>query len=89
MKVKYLMFEACPFCKKAEGFMQELYAENPAYQAIEIEKIDERLQPELASQFNYYYVPTFYVGKQKVFEGAPSIEDIRLVFDTALKQAEK
>jgi len=28
--------------------------------AVEIEKIDELVHPDIAGQYDYYYVPTFY-----------------------------
>ena len=49
------------------------------YKTIEVELIEESEQPELADQYDYYYVPTFYLDGQKVHEGGifePEVEAI-------------
>ena len=58
----------CPFCKKALGYLEELQRQEP-YGRIEIRMIDELAEPEVADRYDYYYVPTFYVGDKKVHEG--------------------
>ena len=50
--VKLFYQERCPFCKKALRYIEELKEEHP----------------ELADQYDYYYVPTFYVDGVKVHE---------------------
>ena len=64
--------------------MDRLIAEDPEYAAVEIEKIDELVYPDVAGRYDYYYVPTYYVGAEKLHEGAASEKAIRRVFDTAL-----
>ena len=58
----------CPFCKKALRYIEELKAEYPEFQPIEIEMIEETQHPDIADQYDYYYVPTFYVDGVKVHE---------------------
>lgn len=83
-----LMFamKSCPYCKQAFQWMDELCEENDKYNAVEVKVIDENLQPEVAKQYNYYYVPTYFVDGQKVHEGVPSKEIVRSVFDKALEE---
>ena len=76
--------EACPYCKQALRWMDELIAGNAAYKGLEIEKIDEIVYPDIADKYDYYFVPTYYVGGVKLHEGAASLEKIRLVFDAAI-----
>ena len=38
----------------------------------------------LAEQYDYYYVPAYFVGKQRLFSGAPEREDIERVYREAL-----
>jgi len=83
-KIKMFILPTCPYCVAALRWMDELYAENSSYRAIDIEIIDESANPEIAGQHDYYYVPTYYVGDKKAHEGAASLEKIRLVFDAAL-----
>lgn len=80
-----LTMESCPYCKKALLWMEELRSENDQYQKLSVEMLDENLQPQRASQYNYYYVPTFFVDNVKIHEGVPTKEIIRSVFDKALE----
>jgi len=83
-EVKMFMFEGCPHCKRAREMMAEIFAEHPEYAGIPLTVIDERKNPEIANQYDYYYVPTFFVGDEKVMEGVPSKEAIEKVFARAL-----
>lgn len=69
-KVVLFHFEGCPFCRFARRWVREAREENPALEAVEIEMIDEQLHPAVARQYDYYYVPCFYVDGKKVHEGA-------------------
>ena len=82
-----LMFitDWCPYCKKAFSLMEELKKTNPKYTNIEVKVIDEEIQPEIAKQYDYYYVPTYYVNGVKVHEGVPSKDIVCKVFDEACK----
>lgn len=84
-KITMFMMESCPYCKQALRWMDELFKESAEYRALEIEKIDELIYPDIAEQYDYYYVPTFYVGDEKLHEGAASLKKIRGVFDAALR----
>lgn len=77
----YLKF--CPYCRKAMGYLEELRTQDK-YKDIEIEMIEESQQPELADRYDYYYVPTFFAGDQKLFEGAMEYSDVQKVLDQAL-----
>lgn len=68
-QVKLFYQERCPFCKKAFQYIEELKKEHPEFATIEMELIDELQEPELADQYDYYYVPTFYIDGQKIHEG--------------------
>ena len=54
--VKLFYQERCPFCKKALRYIEELKAEYPEFQPIEIEMIEETQHPDIADQYDYYYV---------------------------------
>ena len=84
-KVKMFTTETCPHCKKALLLMEEICKEHTEYKSVEIEMIDERKQPDYASKFDYYYIPTFYVGDVKMHEGSPTEEAIKKVYAEALK----
>lgn len=84
MKLFYL--ENCPHCKRARKWMEELYQENPVYKEIPIEMIEESQQAELADSYDYYYVPCFFDGNEKVHEGVASKDIIRTIFDNYLRR---
>ena len=89
-KILLFYLTDCGYCQRAHRAMDELMEENPAYKALEIEKIEESEHMDIANQYDYFATPTFYVGGEKAFE-APigmSYEDIKKevkrVFDMAL-----
>ena len=60
----------CGFCQRALKHVAEVQAEDPKLKMIGIELVDEAAERERARKLDYYYVPTFYIGDQKVHEGA-------------------
>ena len=93
--VKLFFLPDCPYCVRALRAISELCAENPAYVKIDVEKINERQQPEIADSYDYYYVPTFFYGDEKLFEAKPGMsyevirEQVKGVFDMVLSQKAK
>ena len=77
--------EWCPYCKKALAWMEKIKKLNPEYVDIDVKIIDEELQPDIAKEYTYYYVPTYYVDGVKVHEGAASKDIISGIFAKALK----
>lgn len=75
----------CPYCKQALNWMEELKSENPKYADIDIKIIDEEHNPEVAKKYDYYYVPTYFVGDTKIHEGVPTKEIIRKVFEKSFE----
>ena len=80
----------CPYCKNAFRAIEELKSEDPRYAAIQIETIEESERMDIAEKYDYYYVPTMYIGDEKVYEaynGEPYSEckdNIKRVFETVL-----
>lgn len=83
-KIKLFMFDSCPYCQLALKHLTELQSQDK-YRDLEIEMINERKQPEIADQYDYYYVPTFYVEEEKIHEGHAAKEDVQRVLDLALR----
>jgi len=77
------IMNSCPHCQRALAWMEELKKEYPKYADIEVKVVDEKLQPDIAKQYDYYYVPTYYVNKVKVHEGVASKDIVRKVFEMA------
>ena len=82
----------CGYCAKARRALEELYAEKPEYREIPIHMIEESMEPELADQYDYYAVPSFFDGKKKLFEAHLFMsyenirDEIRRVLDYALAE---
>ncbi len=76
MKLTLFYLKNCPFCKRALQYIDELKAEYPELAAIQIEQIEESEQPEVADSRDYYYVPTFYLGEEKLHEGGIYKEEV-------------
>jgi len=69
--------ERCPYCKQARQYIKQLEEEEGL--TADIEMIEETEQPELAARYDYYYVPTFYLGDKKLHEGAVTKQDVRQI----------
>ena len=76
--------QTCPHCRRALQYLEELRAENPAYVEVPVTLVEERQQKALADSYDYYYVPAFFIGSRKLFEGAAQKQDVRAVLDAAL-----
>lgn len=81
--VTMFMSPTCPHCRRALGWMQELCEENPRFKEVRVKQIDENKEAALAEKYDYYYIPTYYVGEEKLHEGVPSKEAIKKVYEAA------
>lgn len=84
--MRLFILENCPHCRRARDWMKELCEENPIYKDIPIELIDEAKEIELADSYDYYYVPCFFDGDQKLHEGVASKQIIKDIFDDYLRR---
>lgn len=84
--MRMFILKNCPHCKRAIGWIEELKRENPEYEKIEIELVDEQINSELANQYDYYYVPALYDGESKLHEGVATKNGIKSIFDLYLKK---
>lgn len=84
-ELTYFYLQTCPYCRKADQLIAELQAQEPRFREISFRKIEEREEKALADSYDYYFVPCFWIGEEKLFEGAPEKEDIRKVLERALK----
>lgn len=63
--------ENCPYCRNARRALQELTAEMSAFAAVKIDWVEESRQPALAEEYDYYYVPSAFLGREKLYEAVP------------------
>ena len=89
-QITYFYLSDCPFCAMADQAIRELAAENPEYASVEIDRIDEEQFPERTEGYDYYYVPSLFIGREKQFEAYFGIpfdevkEGVRKALDAAL-----
>ncbi len=83
-KITMFIQPMCPYCKKALRYIEEVKAANPELAAVEIEIHDELKEVEFADKFDYYYVPTFYIGDKKIHEGGIFADEVAAVLRQAL-----
>ena len=82
-ELKMFMFEGCPHCKLAKEMISELLAGHPEYKEVPFVMIDEKKEPAVADKYDYYYVPTFFAGDEKIAEGVPTKEGVEKAFRAA------
>ena len=89
--IKMFYLSGCPYCRQAFKAIEELKAEDPKFGPVAIEMIEESEDPVTADAYDYYYVPTMFIGDEKIYEAHPgqTYEEIREavknVFDKALE----
>lgn len=83
-KLKLFYLPGCPHCILARKYIDQLCAEDPRYCNIDIELVDESRERAEAGKYDYWYVPCFYMEKEKLHEGHAEKEDVRKVFEACL-----
>ena len=75
----------------ASATCAELREENPEYNKVEIDMVDELEHPELIENYDYWSVPSLFIDHDKIFEAAlfmpyETVKDgVKLAFDKALE----
>ena len=91
-KITMFHIEDCKYCDFARRAIEELRAENPAYNDVEIDMINENEHPDIVENYDYWSVPSFFIDNEKIFEAAlfmpyETVKDgVKLAFDRALEQ---
>lgn len=75
MNVKMIMLPLCPYCRRASRLIEEIKAENAEYVDIEFTKYNEMTQAKEIGNVDYYHVPTFVYGDEKLYEAQPGDDD--------------
>ena len=79
----------CPYCQKAKQAAEELMQEHPAYHDILLNWYEESEHPEIVQEYSYYYVPSMFIGKEKIYEAQPgqTYEEIKSFVQYVLNKA--
>lgn len=83
-KLTLFILPTCPYCIRVKQYLNELVSEEPKYLHVEIELIDEKQNRQCADRYDYYLVPTFYLGQTKLYEGIMDKAAVKKVLDIAL-----
>ncbi len=80
-RLELLMFhmEDCPYCRSAERALKKLCSEDPRYRSVPVRRVDETREPELASSYDYWYVPSVFMGDRKLYEARPGQSDSEIL----------
>ncbi len=90
-KLTLFYLEHCPYCRKAQKALDALAAENADYSRVEIERVEESRAPEIADRYDYYCVPSVFLGGEKLWECSPGDDydaiyaHLRAALDRALE----
>ena len=84
-KITMFTMASCPYCRVAHRWMKQVLQNNLEYKDITLEIIDEVMHPQIANNYDYWFVPTYYIEDEKVHEGAASKKIIKKIFEQAYK----
>ena len=90
-EVTLFYLQGCPYCQQAFRAIRELKEENKDYKDIIIQEVEESTNPDIVSQYDYYYVPAMFIGRDKLYEAHPGEsyqeckKHVREVFDAAVR----
>ncbi len=89
-KLTVFYLKNCPYCRKARQAAAELLAEAPErYRAVELDWIEESENAALADRYDYYRVPSIFMGGEKLYECSPTHDraEIKAHFKAAFERA--
>ena len=86
-----LMFSLryCPPCRRALQLLEQVKKDQPELAEIVIRVVDERKERKLAAKYDYYHVPTFFLGQEKLSEGAVTYEQVKTILEYARNQTKE
>lgn len=89
MELKFFYSPGCPYCRQAEYLIGQLVQEHPEYGKINIRRIDETREAAMADSYDYWYVPSLFLGEEKVYEADSSDteETVRKKLNAVLQKA--
>lgn len=76
-ELRLFYLPSCPYCKKALAAIEELKKDS-RYADVAITYVDERKEAALANSYDYWNVPTFFLGESKIYEAKPGHSDAEI-----------
>ncbi len=81
----------CPYCRNARAALEQLRQEDSRYARVPVTWIEESQAPEVCRQYDYWYVPSVFLGERKLYEAHPGesygecLEGLRRALEEALR----
>ncbi len=79
-------FPECPYCRQAFRWHEEVFRDHPEYRDVPLRRIDEHKEAALADRYDYWYVPCYYLGEEKLGEGVKDKALIEAAFARAWRE---
>lgn len=79
-ELKIFILENCPFCKRALAYLEQYDLKD-----VKVKLIDERKESAIANEYDYYFVPSFFLNEEKIHEGAIDEEGMRKLVNRILQ----
>ncbi|MFR9656186.1 MAG: thioredoxin [Rikenellaceae bacterium] len=76
----------CPHCVRALAYIEQIKREREDLAGVEIELVDELKEAARADRYDYYYVPTFYLGDEKLSEGTVTMSKVLEILERSKQQ---
>jgi len=70
----------CPYCRRALRWQEEIFNAHPEYRDLPLQVVDESTENDVSQTYDYYYVPCYFWGKEKLAEGVLSRHQIQETF---------
>ena len=67
-------FPECPYCRQAFRWHEEIFREHPEYKNVPLRLIDEHKEAALADSYDYWYVPTVFLGHELRIRCIPAVD---------------
>lgn len=76
-------FPECPYCQRAMKYQEEIFREHPEYRQIPLRMVDENRWQGGGRSLRLLYVPAYFLGDEKLCEGAKDKETVLAAFRRA------
>ncbi|MFI3318667.1 MAG: thioredoxin [Rikenellaceae bacterium] len=71
---------------RALAYIEQIKREREDLAGVEIELVDELKEAARADRYDYYYVPTFYLGDEKLSEGTVTMSKVLEILERSKQQ---
>jgi len=77
-RLKFFYLPGCPYCRMANRILKDLLTADARFAGMKISHIDESQNRALADRYDYWRVPSFFLGDEKLYEADPSHNEAQM-----------